>query len=84
MEALRRDVNLGRKNIDNLVLMQAAVPAHCKDTNFANYSPFMGKELTSPTPDKYRGYSGESRWYRLGTAFEADFAPGTCYILRPN
>jgi hypothetical protein len=39
-------------------MMQAAVPAHCYDTALPNYSLFTEAEVTSHTPDIYRGYPG--------------------------
>ena len=57
-EALKFDLSSGRTNIDNYVLMQAAVPAHCYDTNLANYARFLTAETNTPTPDMYRGYAG--------------------------
>jgi hypothetical protein len=60
-EALKRDVGLGRRSINHLVIMQAAVPAHCYDTTLPNYVPFVSAEtniLSMPTPDTYRGYPG--------------------------
>lgn len=58
MEALKNDLTLARRNIDNYVLMQAAVPAHCYDPALANYDVLAALELTKPTPDTYRGYPG--------------------------
>jgi pimeloyl-ACP methyl ester carboxylesterase len=58
MEALRRDLNVGRTNINNYVLMQAAAPAHCYDTSLPNYAPFISAEQGNATPDTYRGYPG--------------------------
>jgi hypothetical protein len=58
MQALRAELAASRQDIDNYVLMQAAVPAHCYDTTLADYPPFTGRESTSPTPDTYRGYPG--------------------------
>jgi len=58
MQALNAELAASRQDIDNYVLMQAAVPAHCYDTNLANYAPFLTAESSSPTPDTYRGYPG--------------------------
>ena len=58
-EALKDQLAIGQKNVDNYVLMQAAVPAHCYQTNLPNYAPFMALENGGfPTPDEYRGYPG--------------------------
>jgi hypothetical protein len=58
MESLRHDLSVGRTNVDNYVLMQAAVPAHCYDATLTNYSRFILAEQLVPTPDTYRGYPG--------------------------
>ncbi len=59
MEALKRDLGLGRANVDNYVIMQGALPAHCYDTNYPNYNLLVEAEQRSTgTPDTYRGYLG--------------------------
>ena len=58
MEALKRDLSVGRTNVNNYVLMQAAVPAHCYDTSLPNYGVFTNAEQAYHTPDTYRGYPG--------------------------
>lgn len=58
METLKRFLTNGSPVIDNYVLMEAAVPAHCYDTNAPNYSTFVDTDAESPTPDTYRGYPG--------------------------
>lgn len=58
MQALKADLAAAHQDIDNYVLMQAAVPAHCYDTTLSNYPPFIAAENGSPTPDTYRGYPG--------------------------
>jgi pimeloyl-ACP methyl ester carboxylesterase len=61
MQALRLQLAAGQTNIDNLVIMQAAVPAHCYDASLANYAPFLAAEtniLSMRTPDTYRSYPG--------------------------
>ncbi len=58
MQTLKAALDSGWEDIDNYVLMQAAVPAHCYDPLLANYAPFMAAEVSSPTPDTYRGYPG--------------------------
>ena len=57
-EALKLQLAAGQQNINNYVLMQAAVPASCYDTTFTNYAPFIQAEQQTPTPDIYRGYPG--------------------------
>jgi pimeloyl-ACP methyl ester carboxylesterase len=57
-EALRLQRVQGRTNVDNYVLMQAAVPAHCYDTSLPNFADFVASETSSHTPDVYRGYPG--------------------------
>jgi len=60
-EALKDQLAEGHHVIDNYVMMQAAVPAQCYQTNFANYGLFTDKEASSTnshTPDIYRGYPG--------------------------
>ena len=57
METLKDQLAAGHYAIDNYVLMQAAVPAHCYDTSLANYSRFDSPPLAY-TPDTYRGYPG--------------------------
>ncbi len=59
MQALKAELAAGRQDIDNYVLMQVAVPAHCYDTTLPNYPPFAAAESqVGPTPDTYRGYPG--------------------------
>jgi hypothetical protein len=58
MDALKLQLAAGSHDIDNYVMMQAAVPAHCYDTTLPDYSLFTTAEETSPTPDIYRGYPG--------------------------
>jgi len=58
METLKRQLGASSHDIDNYVMMQAAVPAQCYDTSLSNYSPFMAMETGSHTPDVYRGYPG--------------------------
>ena len=59
MDTLKLQLAAGSHDIDNYVMMQAAVPAHCYDTTLPNYSLFTTAEVTSPTPDIYRGYPGD-------------------------
>lgn len=58
MEALKLQEAAGVTNIDNFVLMQAAVPAHCYDSSLPDYGPFTTAEASHHTPDAYRGYPG--------------------------
>lgn len=58
MEALRDQLAQGQTNVDNYVLMQAAAPAHCYQTNLPDYSVFTAAENFQHTPDTYRGYPG--------------------------
>jgi hypothetical protein len=57
-EALKDQLAEGHHVVDNYVMMQAAVPAHCYQTTFPNYSLFTDREINSRTPDIYRGYPG--------------------------
>jgi hypothetical protein len=58
METLKLQLAAGSGDIDNYVMMQAAVPAHCYDTSLPDYSLFTAMEVNSPTPDVYRGFPG--------------------------
>ena len=57
-EALKVQLAAGQHNVNNYVLMQAAVPASCYDTSFTNYAPMLAAEASQPTPNTYRGYPG--------------------------
>ncbi len=57
-EALKLQLAAGQQNVNNYVLMQAAVPASCYDTSFTNYAPFLVEEASQPTPNFYLGYPG--------------------------
>jgi Alpha/beta hydrolase of unknown function (DUF900). len=57
MQALRVELAASRQDINNYVMMQAAVPAHCYDVGLPDYAPFAAAETGSPTPDTYRGYA---------------------------
>jgi hypothetical protein len=57
-EALKDQLAEGHHVIDNYVMMQAAMTAHCYNTGLPNYSVFTAAEASSPTPDIYRGYPG--------------------------
>ncbi len=58
-EALKLQLAAGQHNVNNYVLMQAAVPASCYDTSFTNYAPFLeAEQQKGPTPNTYWGYPG--------------------------
>ena len=58
-EALKLQLAAGQQNVNNYVLMQAAVPASCYDTSFTNYTPFITAEHCSSTrPTHIWGYPG--------------------------
>ena len=56
MEALKRQAEGGFQALDSYVLMEAAVPAHCFDSNAPDFTELVGLETTVSTPDTYRGY----------------------------
>src|SRR6185503_6944760 len=59
MEALKCDLSLGRTNVDNYVLMQAAVPADCYDSNSPIHFPFIyAEDVNVSTPNTYFKYPG--------------------------
>jgi hypothetical protein len=58
MEALKDQLAQGQTNVDNYVLMQAAVDAHCYQTDLPDYAVFTTAEASAHTPDAYRGYPG--------------------------
>ena len=57
-EALKDQLAEGHHAVDNYVMMQAAITAHCYDTSLPDYSVFTAAEASSHTPDIYRGYPG--------------------------
>jgi pimeloyl-ACP methyl ester carboxylesterase len=57
MEALKELAGSSQSPLDNYVLMQAAVPAHCYDTSVTNLPFFEQEELLVPTPDAYANYA---------------------------
>jgi pimeloyl-ACP methyl ester carboxylesterase len=57
-EALKLQLAAGQHNVNNYVLMQAAVPASCYDTSFTNYAPMLAAEASQHTPNTYWGYPG--------------------------
>src|SRR5262249_24709192 len=70
------------------VLMQAAIPAHCFDPSYTNYSRFINAETNSHTPDIYRGYPGNIAAAVRGQIFNFlntnDFALATGVITNGN
>jgi pimeloyl-ACP methyl ester carboxylesterase len=56
-ETLKRLADASQQPLDNLVLMQAAIPAHCFDPNAASHQMFLNGEAVAPTPDTYRNYA---------------------------
>lgn len=58
MEALKLQAALGSNALNNYVLMEAAVPAHCYDTNAPLNLGLYIAELENPTPNTYLGYPG--------------------------
>jgi Alpha/beta hydrolase of unknown function (DUF900) len=57
MEALKELAASSQAPLDNYVMMQAAVPAHCYDTAAPNYYSFTNEEQTFPTPNTYSNYA---------------------------
>ncbi|MEI6780220.1 MAG: alpha/beta hydrolase, partial [Verrucomicrobiota bacterium] len=58
MQTLNLQLAAGSHSIDNYVLMEAAVPAHCYDTNAPICPGLYTSETPPQTPDAYRGYPG--------------------------
>ncbi len=58
MEALRLQAASGSNALNNYVLMEAAVPAHCYDTNAPLCPGLFTEEFDHPTPNTYFGYPG--------------------------
>ena len=59
METLKLQLAASSHSIDNYVLMEAAVPAHCYDTNAPVCPSLYTTEIPPQTPDTYRGYPGD-------------------------
>jgi pimeloyl-ACP methyl ester carboxylesterase len=57
MEALKELAAANQAPLDNYVMMQAAVPAHCYDTTVTNFPFFEQEEELVPTPDVYANYA---------------------------
>jgi hypothetical protein len=58
MEALRLQAASGSNALNNYVLMEAASPAHCYDTNTSLCPGLVAEESDHPTPNTYYGYPG--------------------------
>jgi hypothetical protein len=58
METLKLQLAQGSQNIDNYVLMQGAVPAHCYDANAPLQPSLVSEESEQPTPNTYLLYPG--------------------------
>ena len=74
MEALKRQVGGGFQALDNYVLMEAAVPAHCYDALAPSFSELVDLEAVTATPDVYRDYMNMTNAVRgsLINFFNAD------------
>jgi pimeloyl-ACP methyl ester carboxylesterase len=57
MQTLKELASGSQQPLDNLILMQAAVPAHCFDPSAGSYQLFLNGEALAPTPDTYRNYA---------------------------
>jgi hypothetical protein len=57
MEALKELAGAGQSPLDNYVMMQAAVPAHCYDTTVTNLPSMLEAEANIPTPNTYANYA---------------------------
>ena len=57
MEALKELAAANQRPLDNYVMMQAAVPAHCYDTTVPYYHDFTNEEQIVPTPNTYSNYA---------------------------
>lgn len=61
MEALAELAASSEAPIDNYVMMQTAVPAHCYDTAITNLPSLIDMETSIPTPNVYTNYAGGIR-----------------------
>lgn len=61
MEALKELAASSVSPVDNYVLMEAAVPAHCYDTTITNLPWLMDMEASIPTPNTYSNYAAGMR-----------------------
>jgi hypothetical protein len=57
MEALKELAAANQSPLDNYIMMQAAVPAHCYDTTVPNFPGFINEEQLVPTPNTYANYA---------------------------
>ena len=58
MEALKELATVNQSPLDNYVMMQAAVPAHCYDTTVPGFQPFLDAETSlTHTPNSYANYA---------------------------
>jgi hypothetical protein len=58
MEALNELAASNQAPLDNYVMMQAAVAAHCYDTTVPSFQPFLDAEVNlTQTPNTYAGYA---------------------------
>src|SRR5438093_8065449 len=58
METLKLQAASGSNALNNYVLMEAASPAHCYDTNAPLCPGLFTEEFEHPTPNTYYGYPG--------------------------
>jgi len=61
MEALKELAASTVSPVDNYVLMEVAVPAHCYDTSITNLPGLMDAEASIPTPNTYSNYAAGIR-----------------------
>ena len=58
MKALKELAASNQTPLDNYVMMQAAIAAHCYDTSVPNFQPFLDAEANiTQTPNTYAGYA---------------------------
>jgi hypothetical protein len=67
MEALKELAGANQRPLDNYVMMQAAVPAHCYDTTVPYFHDFTNEDQLVPTPNTYANYAtGITNALRVG------------------
>jgi len=82
MQTLKELALGGQRPLDNVVLMQAAVPSHCFDPNAASHQLFLNGEAEFPTPDTYRNYAaGVTNALRDGGKIVNFFNPQDAALL---
>lgn len=87
MESLKQLAAAEQQPLDNLVLMQAAVPAQCYDTTVTNLPLLVATEASFPTPNTYSNYAAamtnalRRRAYNFHNADDFALATGTKTIL---